>query len=92
MIINYNAGKMDVDGTAPQLSVTFHAPQYELIFNVQKIAVSGKMQKKEIVPTEQTQTIHADSGFTGLSEVVIAPIPQNYGRITYETGGIITIN
>ena len=91
MIINYNAGKMDLDGKAPQLSITFHAPQYELIFNTQKIAISGKMQRKEIVPTEETQTIHADSGFTGLSEVVIAPIPQNYGKITYD-GGIITIN
>lgn len=91
MIINYNAGKMDLDGTAPQLSVTFHAPQYELVFNVQKIAISGKMQQKEVTPTQSTQEVVPDGQFTGLSKVVVNPIPHNYGHITFN-GGVITVS
>lgn len=91
MIINYSPGKMDLDGTAPTLSVTFHVPDYSLEFNTQKIAIVGKQQKKTIIPTEEDIIVHADPGFTGLSEVIVQKIPQNYGRVTYETGGILTI-
>lgn len=41
-------------------------------------------QSKTVVPTDAEQTIHPDPGYTGLDSVTVAPIPANYGRISYD--------
>lgn len=49
------------------------------------------LQDKTATPTQATQTITADSGYTGLGTVTVNPIPQNYGLITYN-GSTITVS
>lgn len=49
------------------------------------------LQDKTTTPTQSTQTITADSGYTGLGTVTVNPIPQNYGLITYN-GSTITVS
>lgn len=49
------------------------------------------LQDKTIVPGAEEQTITADIGFGGLSSVTIAPIPQNYGLISWD-GSTITVS
>lgn len=41
------------------------------------------LQDKEVIPSAEEQTITADAGFGGLSSVTIAPIPNNYGLVTW---------
>lgn len=41
------------------------------------------LQTQIVTPTEQEQTITADSGFDGLKSVIVQPIPSNYGKITF---------
>lgn len=50
-------------------------------------------QVKTATPTEEEQIITPDiaQGYEALSQVVVAPIPSNYGRITYD-GSIITVS
>lgn len=56
-----------------------------------KLSAGYILQDKTIVPWAEEQTITADIGFGGLSSVTIAPIPQNYGLITYD-GTTITVS
>jgi hypothetical protein len=49
------------------------------------------LQEKNAIPSMEEQIITADVGFGGLSSVKIAPIPQNYGLITYD-GSTITVS
>ena len=49
-----------------------------------KLSAGYILQDKTIFPGAEEQTITADVGFGGLSSVTIAPIPQNYGLITYD--------
>lgn len=49
------------------------------------------LQDKSATPTQETQTITADAGYTGLGTVTVNPIPSNYGLITYN-GSILTVS
>lgn len=42
----------------------------------------------EITPSEEAQTLPTANRMLARN-IVVAPIPQNYGRITYNGGGII---
>lgn len=42
----------------------------------------------EITPSEELQTLPTANRMLARN-IVVAPIPQNYGRITYSGGGII---
>ena len=42
----------------------------------------------EITPSEELQTLPTANRMLARN-IVVAPIPQNYGRITYNGGGII---
>lgn len=50
-----------------------------------------KLQSKVVEPTQEEQTVVADSGFGGLSSVIVKPIPQNYGLITWD-GSTLTVS
>lgn len=41
------------------------------------------LQQKTVTPTSQEQVIEPDDGYDGLSQVVVNPIPSNYGLVTY---------
>lgn len=47
------------------------------------------LQSKSATPTEAAQTIAADSGYDGLSQVTVNPIPTNYGLITYNGSSLM---
>ena len=49
------------------------------------------LQDKSVTPTQSTQTVQADAGYTGLGTVTVNPIPSNYGLITYN-GSILTVS
>ena len=48
-----------------------------------KLSAGYILQDKTIVPGAEEQIITADVGFGGLSSVTIAPIPNNYGLVTW---------
>ena len=42
------------------------------------------LQSKTVVPTDAEQVVTPDSGYMGLERVTVAPIPANYGKISYD--------
>ena len=49
------------------------------------------LQEKVVIPGAEEQIITADVGFGGLKSVTIAPIPNNYGLISWD-GSTITVS
>lgn len=47
-------------------------------------AQSVHLQSKTVVPGDVEQVVTANSGYTGLERVAVAPIPSNYGKISYD--------
>lgn len=47
-------------------------------------------EKTHITPTQESQIILPDAGYTGLSAVQIDPIPSCYGLVTWD-GSTLTI-
>lgn len=55
------------------------------------VAKKVSNQNKSITPTQNTQILIADSGYTGLGTVTVNPIPSNYGLVTWN-GSVLTIS
>jgi len=60
------------------------------------VSVVPTLQDKTIVPTKQTQTVNADSGFDGLGTVQVSPIPSEYiipqGKVTINQNGTVNVS
>ncbi len=79
------------------MAITFEVKQKPAAeFNVAGVRVievgtgGGEAYKGdyEITPSEELQTLPTANRMLARN-IVVAPIPQNYGRITYNGGGII---
>lgn len=49
----------------------------------------GRLQTREVIPTDEEQTITPEDGYTGMRQVIVHKIPNNYGKITYDGAKII---
>lgn len=50
---------------------------------------AGRLQTREVIPTDEEQTITPEDGYTGMRQVIVHKIPNNYGKITYDGAKII---
>lgn len=48
------------------------------------------LRSDSVTPSESQQTVTPGSGYYGLSQVTVDPIPSNYGRIAWD-GSAITV-
>lgn len=53
--------------------------------------VKVNLQSKEVTPSATAQIVVADSDYDGLSNVLVNPIPTNYGLVTFN-GSVITVS
>jgi len=50
-----------------------------------------RLQEKEVTPSAEDQTVVYDTGYSGLSKVLVHAIPNYYGLITWN-GSILTVS
>lgn len=82
--------KFDVKfGGAQKMDVQFKEDSFNCDFG-QGVVQGDYDGPYEVTPTEQTQTL-ATAGKSLGSNVVINPIPRNYGRITWN-GSVLTVS
>lgn len=59
------------------------------------VDVNIDLQNKTITPTEQTQTVEADTGYDGLDTVTVNPIPSGYvvpsGSVEITANGTVSV-
>lgn len=80
----YNNGSLTITSQGTNAGGYFHQPgYYQLTY-----AISGdqSLQTKTVTPTEQTQNVTADTGYTALKKVVVNPIPSSYVQPTTTVG------
>ena len=51
---------------------------------------NSSLRSDSVTPSESQQTVTPGSGYYGLSQVTVDPIPSNYGRIAWD-GSAITV-
>lgn len=57
----------------------------------QYVYITGNLEDLTVTPTRETQTITPTGDVQGFDKVIVEPIPQNYGLVTYN-GSTITIS
>lgn len=56
---------------------------------LEKQVAAIRLEKRKVIPSDEAQHIIPREGYGGLQEVTVAPIPQNYGKITYDGSQIL---
>ena len=72
------------------LKMVLSQPEIKMKIEPAKVVYQGGEAYEgeyEITPSEETQTLPTANRMLARN-IVVAPIPQNYGRITYSGGGI----
>jgi len=89
--VTVEALNVTANGTYTAPSGTAYSP---VTVNVPSSAPS--LQSKTATPTEQQQTITADSGYDGLSQVTVNPIPSEYivptGELAITANGTVDVS
>lgn len=84
------SASLNADINAPSLSVKFNAPTLNAGTGPQRIGGQAYAGPYAVTPTTSTQTL-STSGKTMTDDVVVNPIPSNYGLITWN-GAILTVS
>jgi hypothetical protein len=71
MIPNPIVVDVDIGNTNPAIPISLGTA----------ITITSVLQETSAVPSEEEQVILPDQDYDGMSKVVIAPIPSNYGRL-----------
>lgn len=72
------------------LKMVLSQPEIRMRIEPAKVVYQGGVAYEgnyEITPSEELQTLPTANRMLARN-IVVAPIPQNYGRITYNGGGI----
>lgn len=72
------------------IKMTLSQPEIKMKIEPAKVVYQGGEAYEgnyEITPSEELQTLPTANRMLARN-IVVAPIPQNYGRITYSGGGI----
>lgn len=72
------------------LKMVLSQPEIKMKIEPAKVVYTGGEEYEgdyEITPSEELQTLPTANRMLARN-IVVAPIPQNYGRITYNGGGI----
>lgn len=77
---------------AYSFEVAQEALAFELDIGTSIQVVSGQHYEgpTEVIPTEETQTLQTQGLFMD-QDITVAPIPSNYGRITWN-GSVLTVS
>lgn len=73
------------------LKMVLSQPEIRMRVELAKVVYQGGVAYEgnyEITPSEELQTLPTANRMLARN-IVVAPIPKNYGRITYNGGGII---
>ena len=70
------------------LSAIITAGGQRMTATIEKGAMA-RLEEREAIPSGEEQIITPSAGYGGLSKVTVAPIPQNYGLITYDGTKIV---
>ncbi len=60
----------------------------QLDYTIEK-GFSARLEEKEVTPSGDVQIVIPSSMYDGISKVIVAPIPQNYGLISYDGTKIV---
>ena len=83
--VTYRQPKVEVDISAPTLGVSTGTPVARDY--VERPAYEGETT---VIPTNETQTLHTKN-LRMTDDIVVNPIPSNYGLITWN-GSVITVS
>lgn len=67
-----------------ELQETQYTAEIDAAVNI----VDGRFQEVTVTPSGDAQIIEPDSGYTAFTRVLVNPIPQNWGLITWDGVGI----
>lgn len=73
---------------ASSLEATLTPERGDITCTLEKSA-DVKLEKREVIPSDEVQRVTPGDGYGGLEEVTVAAIPSNYGKITYDGSKIL---